>query len=89
MTESNNELSFKNWLATARPDQIEATNKYKHLSITGKLIEQWERDENGEWHDVTAREKARIEIEEAKAEIARLERLEARRARMANKKEGG
>lgn len=74
-----NTLGFQNWLATASQEDIDNAKLYKHLSPSGKLIEQWERNENGEWKNVTEREKARIAIEEAEAELRRLERAESRR----------
>lgn len=45
---------------------------YRNLSITGRVIEAWDKDENGVWHDVTLREQA---IEQAKRELAMAKRL--------------
>lgn len=41
--------------------------RYRQYSITGRVIEAWERDDNGTWHDVTLREQA---IEQAQRELA-------------------
>lgn len=45
---------------------------YRNLSITGRVIEAWDKDANGVWHDVTLREQA---IEQAKRELAMAKRL--------------
>lgn len=44
---------------------------YKSLSITGRVIEAWEKREDGKWHDVTLREQ---ELQRAQEEVKRLKR---------------
>ena len=51
------------------PDVIEvlpSCKRYVQYSISGAVIEAWEKDDNGMWHDVTLREQ---EIERAKREL--------------------
>lgn len=55
---------------------------YRITDIVGDLQEVWEKDEDGHWHDVTNREKARIAVEKAKAEVLRLQKLEAYKAKL-------
>jgi hypothetical protein len=50
-------------------------NTYRVLSECGTLLEQWERNKNGHWVDVTEREKLKEKIA---AEQEELERLNAR-----------
>jgi hypothetical protein len=45
--------------------------RYRYNSITGRVIEAWERDDDGVWHDVTLREQC---IEAAKRELAAAKR---------------
>ena len=51
--------------------------RYVNRTITGRIIEWYERDENGEWHDYTLREQEREklerEIEQAKRILAKEE----------------
>lgn len=51
----------------------EQMKTYRQLSVSGRIIEAWDRDDDGVWHDVTLREqeieKARRELEKAKREL--------------------
>ena len=55
---------------------ISKLKKYSNTDC-GKLTEQWERNSNGEFIDVTAREKAREELANA---MEALERINAKEA---------
>lgn len=50
---------------------------YKQFSISGRIIEAWEKNENDEWVDVTLREqeieRAKLEIKKALKEIEKME----------------
>jgi 5'(3')-deoxyribonucleotidase len=52
------------------------TKSYRSFDINGKLIEAWVKDDNGEWKDVTARERARLELLEVQEELEKLNRKE-------------
>jgi hypothetical protein len=49
---------------------------YKNLDIKGRIIEAWELDEAGVWHDVTLREQliqqAELELVKAKRELKKI-----------------
>ena len=62
-----------------REEGLDWLNKYTDYK-NGKVNEQWERDANGTLVDVTAREKAYQEIEDAKEELERLHRKELNKA---------
>lgn len=47
-------------------------NTYTCTDEHNNLVEQWERDENGNWNDVTARELARQELAAAQEELEKL-----------------
>jgi hypothetical protein len=55
--------------------------RYRQNSITGRVIEAWERDDDGVWHDVTLREQA---IEQAQRELAAARREHRRVQEEAN-----
>lgn len=67
--------------AQAHPELVERygdldwLNKYTDYK-DGKINERWERDANGVLVDVTAREKAYEELEDAQEELERLRRKE-------------
>ena len=48
--------------------------EYRRLSISGAIIEFWEKDENGEWHDKTAIKKAEQLLETAETRADKLRR---------------
>ena len=61
-------------------DVIEALptlESYKSFSITGRVIEAYEKRSEGKWHDVTLREqerqRAELELAKAKRTLAALE----------------
>lgn len=56
------------------------TKVYKVLKESGKIEEYWEKDENGNWTDQTAREKLREQIEAEKEELERLKQAAAKKA---------
>lgn len=58
----------------ARYDKMKT---YRSISESGRILEAWDRDENGEWHDVTLREQ---EIQRAEWELAKAQR-ELRKAK--------
>lgn len=60
---------------------------YKVLAENGKLIEQWEKNEQGHWIDVTEREKLKEQIAAEQEELERLARAEARAKAKAKAKE--
>ena len=47
-------------------------NTYTCTDEHNSLVEQWERDENGNWNDVTVRELARQELAAAQEELEKL-----------------
>lgn len=49
---------------------------YSSYSESGKLVEAFEKNENGEWIDVTEREQARIRLEEAQEQLNKLKEKE-------------
>lgn len=59
------------------PDIYPDVTRYEHFDQKGKIIESWERDDNGRMHDVTKRDQLRekliAEQEAARREIKRLE----------------
>lgn len=52
----------------ARYDKMKT---YRSISEHGRILEAWDRDENGEWHDVTLREQ---EIQQAELDLAKAQR---------------
>jgi hypothetical protein len=57
------------------PDVIKhlpTVKQYRNYTLTGRVIEAWDKDNDGVWHDVTLREQA---IEQAKRELAMAKRL--------------
>lgn len=52
-------------------------NTFRSITSTGRIIEAWDKDENGVWHDVTLREQAieqaKRELEQAKREYKKME----------------
>lgn len=54
--------------------QAPKAKTYKRVDSKGNLLEMWQKDENGVWHDVTKQELAKIEIERAAAELLALDR---------------
>ena len=54
---------------------------YKLTTENNKLIEQWEKNEEGRWIDVTEREKLKERIAAEQQEIERLRKLECKRAK--------
>lgn len=53
---------------------------YRYTTTSGRIIEAWDMDENGVWHDVTLREQllqqAEEELAKSKKELKRLQRSE-------------
>lgn len=57
------------------PDVVEhlpTVKQYRNYTLTGRVIEAWDKDANGVWRDVTLREQA---IEQAKRELAIAKRM--------------
>ena len=54
--------------------QAPKAKTYRRVDSKGNLLEMWQKDENGVWHDVTKQELAKIEIERAAAELLALDR---------------
>ncbi len=48
-------------------------NTYTRLTRTGELIEKWQKDENGNWKDVTAIEKAKLQVAALQKELEKLD----------------
>ena len=49
---------------------------YRSYSESGRLVEAFEKNEKGEWIDVTEREQAKIRIEEAQEQLNKLKEKE-------------
>lgn len=45
--------------------------KYRYTTVSGRIMEAWDMDENGVWHDVTLREQA---IQQAELELVKSKR---------------
>lgn len=56
---------------------------FKVLDDRNLVTEQWERDEDGNWVDVTERELARQELQAAQDELARIALAERKAAKRA------
>lgn len=62
------EQSHPDVVKHARYDKMKT---YRSLTEGGRILEAWDRDENGEWHDVTLREQ---EIQQAEWDLAKAQR---------------
>lgn len=45
--------------------------KYKRLSMSGKILDYWERDENGKWHDRTKQAQLQEQIDTLRKQVTR------------------
>ena len=55
------------------PDIYPEVTRYERFDSEEHLIESWERGEDGRMHNVTERDRLRIQIIKAKEELAKLE----------------
>lgn len=55
------------------PDVYPDVTRYERTDERGRIIESWERGDNGRMHDTTKRDKLREEIIAAQEQIERLE----------------
>lgn len=53
----------------------EKVNRYVSYDVKGKVIKAAIKDDNGNWHDNTAVEQQRQEVEQARIELERQQRL--------------
>lgn len=49
---------------------------YKVLDVDGNLVEYWEKNDNGNWIDMTEREKLKEQIAREQQELERLKKKE-------------
>lgn len=66
--------------AQQHPDIVKllpTCQSYKQFALSGRIIEAWEKDDKGVWHDVTLREqeleRAKLELKRALKEVAKME----------------
>lgn len=62
---------------TLSTEMKESIKVYRLLSISGAVLEYYEKDDDGEWHDITAIKKLEDDIKRQQQEIERLKRRQA------------
>ena len=55
------------------PDIYPDVTRYERTDMSGKIVESWERGDDGRMHETTKRDKLREEIIEAQEKLNRLE----------------
>lgn len=62
---------------TLSPELKDSLRVYRLLSISGSILEYYEKDENDEWRDLTAIKRLEEECRHQEREIERLKRRQA------------
>lgn len=82
-------MTHQEFLASIGQKSYQYNNfsSYKSFDEKGHLLRAAARDKNGNWHDTTELERARLQLEEEKAELEKRKQLEIL-ARQQNKNGG-